>query len=105
MRNLFFEMCRPLKNKTLLISDSTVAIRVTKEQIVSEKNKFVLLAYHYIDELAEDIEIHYLKTSKMLADILTKAGTEGVFNEIVPKLTGVSDSPFSFTPPKPFHNK
>ena len=98
-------MCRPLKEKTLLISDSTVAIRATKEQIVSEKNKFVMLACRYIDELKPFLEIHYLNASQMLADILTKAGAEGAFKELVPKLTGAASSPFSFTPPKPFNSK
>ena len=30
LRNLYFEMCRPIDDKTLLLSDSSVAIHVTK---------------------------------------------------------------------------
>ena len=37
LRNLHAELCRPLQNKTLLLSDSTVGIHVTNEQIISEK--------------------------------------------------------------------
>ena len=38
----------PLLTKTLLLSDSSVAIHVTNEQVISEKNKFVLIAHHYV---------------------------------------------------------
>ena len=84
-------MCR--KNKTLLLSDSTVALHITNEQVVSEKNKFALIAYHYIAELQNDLEIHYINTKDMLADILTKAAGEGAFNKLVPIMTGNSAKP------------
>ena len=98
LRTLFAEICRPIKTKTLLLSDSTVAIHVTNEQVISEKNKFVLIAYHYVNEMKNDLEIHYLNTQEMLADILTKAAPEGVFDKLVPALTGTAKKPFSFTP-------
>ena len=98
LRNLHAELCRPLQNKTLLLSDSTVGIHVTNEQIISEKNKFVLIAYHYIDELRNDLEIHFLGTKKMLADVLTKATLPGIFESITPLMTGNGASPFKFTP-------
>ena len=99
IRTLFSEICRPIPSKTILLSDSTVAIHVTNEQIVSEKNKFVLIAYHYIDELKDDLAVHYLNTRDMLADILTKAVSIGVFCHLVPTFTGTASKPFSFTIP------
>jgi hypothetical protein len=99
IRTLFSEICRPIPSKTILLSDSTVAIHVTNEQIVSEKNKFVLIAYHYIDELKDDLAVHYLNTRDMLADILTKAVSIGVFCHLVPTFTGTALKPFSFTIP------
>jgi hypothetical protein len=44
LRNFYFETCRPVADKTLLMSDSSVATHVTNGQIISEKNKFVLVA-------------------------------------------------------------
>ena len=48
--------------------------------------------------MKNDLEIHYLNTQEMLADILTKAAPEGVFDKLAPALTGTAKKPFSFTP-------
>ena len=99
IRQFYTELCRPITKKTLLLSDSSVAIHVTQEQIISEKNKFVLIAYHYIDELKNDLAIHFISTRAMLADVQTKNVTVGVFDQIVPLYTGTALEPFKFTIP------
>jgi hypothetical protein len=67
---------------------------VTNEQIISEKNKFVLIAYRYIKEVKNDLAIHFISSKGFMADILTKNVTAGVFGHVVPIYTGTAVSPF-----------
>ena len=83
----------------MLLSDSSVAIHVTNEQIISEKNKFVLIAYHYIKEVKNDLAIHFISSKECMADILTKNVTAGVFGHIVPIYTGTAVQPFTYQIP------
>ena len=100
LRNLFLEIGRPLRNKTPLVSDSSVGVHITREQIVSEKNKFVQIAYHYIDEMSGELEVHFERSKEMLADVFTKNVVPGIFEYLTPKLTGTANCPYKFVPPK-----
>jgi hypothetical protein len=50
LENVFEEIGEPLQEKTLLLGDNTVAVLNATEDIISEKNKCLQLAFHYIKE-------------------------------------------------------
>ena len=50
----------------------------------------VLIAYHYIKEVKNDLAIHFISSKECMADILTKNVTAGVFGHIVPIYTGTA---------------
>jgi hypothetical protein len=72
---------------------------VTNELIISEKNKFVLIAYHYIKEVKNDLAIHFIISKGCMADILTKNVTAGVFGHIFHIYTGTAVHPFTYQIP------
>jgi hypothetical protein len=83
----------------LLLSDSSVAIHVTNEQVISEKSKFVLIAQHYVKEVKNDLAIHFISSKGCMADMLTKNVTTSVFGHIVPIYTGATVQPFTYQIP------
>ena len=102
LENVFEEIGEPLQEKTLLLGDNTVAVLNATEDIISEKNKYLQLAFHYIKERRDHLEIHHLSTKLMLPDILTKSVSRDCLEQLVGKFTGTDESPFYFRRPKPF---
>ena len=102
LKNLFEEMGHAFKRKTLLLGDNTVAVLNSTEDVVSEKNKYIQLSFHYVKERKEYLDIHHIRTSLMLADILTKSVSRQVFECLVGWFTGTGETLFTFIPPKPF---
>ena len=72
---------------------------MTNEQVISEKNKFVLIACHYIKEVKNDLAIHFISSKGCMADILTKNVTAGVFGHIVFIYTGTAKETFAYEIP------
>ena len=83
LRNFFEELGMPLQEKTLLLGDNTVAVLNATEDIVSEKNKYIQLAFHYIKERAEFLDVFHVRTELMVSDILTKSVTVQVYETLV----------------------
>ena len=101
LRNFFEELGQPFQKKTLLLGDNTVAVLNATEDVVSEKNKYIQLAFHYIKERKEFLDIHHVRTELMVSDMLTKSVSIQVYDALVGWLTGTA-KPYSFTPPRVF---
>jgi hypothetical protein len=76
LRYLFLELVPDVKGTPIVVfEDNTSTIEVSKNPVLHEKQKHVDIKYHYVKEcIAEGrIQVRYLGTSLMLADLLTKA--------------------------------
>jgi hypothetical protein len=102
LKNLFDEMGHPFKRNTSLLGDNTVAVLNSTEDVVSEKNKYMQLSFHYMKERKQCLETHHVPTTLMVADILTKSVTRGVFECLVGWFTGTGETLYTFIPPRPF---
>jgi hypothetical protein len=102
LRNLFEEIGEPFKRKTSLLGDNTVAVLNATEDIVSEKNKYIQLAFHYIKERKDFLEIYHVRTELNVSDMLTKSVSPQTFESLVGWLTGTANLPYEFKRPKAF---
>jgi len=68
--------------KIPLYCDSKSAIRICHNPVQHGKTKHIALRYHFIKDHVEDgnIEIHFVKSQDQIADVLTKALPEPLFN-------------------------
>ena len=71
--------------KISLYYDSQSAIRICHNPVQHSKTKHIALRYHFIKDHVEEgnIEVHFIKTTKQLADIFTKALDEKSFIRII----------------------
>ena len=63
------------KKAIKIFEDNQSAIKIANDEIHNERSKHIDIRYHFIRERIrrKEIEIEYLKTEDMVADILTKA--------------------------------
>ncbi|CAL1678820.1 unnamed protein product [Lasius platythorax] len=76
LRELVKEIARTDKGENICIKcDSTDAIASAKNYVTSQRTKHIDVRHHFVREKIEEkvINVNYLSTSEMLADILTKA--------------------------------
>ena len=102
LSNIFTELGLPFLERLLLLGDNTVAILNASEDIVSEKNKYIQLSYYYIREREEHLEIHHMRTDKLIPDIHTKAVPPNTLAKLIGYATGTAEEPFTFLRPKEF---
>jgi hypothetical protein len=102
LENILDELGEPLKEKTLLLGDNTVAVLNATEDVVSEKNKYIQLAFHYIKERKDHLDVQHVGTKLMAADILTKSVSKDVLDYLVGWFTGTGRTPYTFVRPKVF---
>lgn len=85
LRELEKELERANKGETICINcDSLGAIASAKNHITSQRTKHIDVRHHFIREKISDkiIDLNYLQTSEMLADIFTKALTHSKHIEL-----------------------
>ena len=80
LQNFFEELGEPLKEKTTLLGDNTVSVLNATEDVVSEKNKYIQLAFHYTKERKEFLDVFHVSTNLMVADVLTKSVSSNVMD-------------------------
>ena len=102
LENVLLEIGEPMQNKMVLLGDNTVAVLNSTEDVVSEKNKYIQLAFHYIKERKEHLDVFHVGTKLMLSDILTKSASKEVFAYLVGWFTGTAERHYVFTRPKVF---
>jgi len=102
LQNFFEELGEPLKEKTTLLGDNTVAVLNATEDVVSEKNKYIQLAFHYIKERKEFLDILHAPTTLCCPDVMTKSVSPHVMEFLVGFITGTAKLPCQFVKPKAF---
>ena len=82
-----------VKDPIIIYVDNRAAKKWSKEEYISEGNKFVLRPYFYIKELEDSkiVETKWLTTDANIADLFTKAVKSETHNKLVGPLPGYSE--------------
>lgn len=82
LRNLVYELTDKLDSVTIF-NDNQSAIKLSMNPIFHERSKHIDIRYHFIRETVDKntIQLKYLETENMIADILTKSvgGTKHMY--------------------------
>lgn len=89
LRNIMIEMGMKPKYKMPIYGDNRTANINAREDIISEKNKYIYLAYHYIKEIDGYIVVRDIGTKENLADIHTKALEPGQLRKMEELTKGI----------------
>jgi hypothetical protein len=95
LRWLFNELVPGVKESAeaapiVVYEDNKATIDISKNPCLHEKQKHVDVKYHFVREcvLERRIQVQYLRTDKMLADVLTKAVQVNTWMKLISKLMG-----------------
>ncbi len=97
-RALLAELGFPQENPTIIYEDNKSAIDLSKAPQIPRKSRHINIRHHYIRELVKlnAINIHFLPTELMTADLLTKPLATSLFVPFRDQLLNVKNSE---TPP------
>ena len=78
----------------ILYCDNTSAINISKNPMMHDKTKHIVIKYHYVRELIEDKEVkmEYINTKEQITDIFTKALPKDAHEYIKGKLGVIPQS-------------
>ena len=96
LKSLFQElvpMVEGVGTAVVVFEDNKATIEISKNPCLHEKQKHVDVKYHYVREcvLESRIQIQYLRTDRMVADLLTKAVQVGTWMKLISPLMGPTD--------------
>jgi ribonuclease HI len=94
IKKLLEELQLLVDNKTIIQQDNKSTMRLAKRgEGFDGKSRHMRVRYHYIAEQVSkgEIDIQYLETTKMVADLLSKPGGSSNFSELVQSI--VKDMP------------
>jgi hypothetical protein len=91
LKTLLADLCNPNDESVLIFVDNQGAIKISKNNITSNRTKHIDIKYHYCREKVQDgtVRLDYIPSEFMLADILTKAVGAVVLGRLVPNITGM----------------
>lgn len=74
----------------VIYEDNQPCIRLAESQTIHKKAKHIRLRYHIVRDAvnSRDITVIWTPSSKMVADLLTKAPSKNIFKCLLPKLVG-----------------
>lgn len=92
LKRLMEELGFPTKNPMKLFGDKQSAIKIAENPVQHDRTKHVEIDRIFIYEKLEEkiIEVPYVRTTQQLADILTKAVSNSIFNDSLVK-SGIRD--------------
>ena len=95
LRGLLKELDLPVREGSVVHGDNESAISLSRNGIKSERTKHVDVQYHFVTEAVErgTIELLWVPTGKMQADIFTKALGRPAFEIHRREIMSCSDSP------------
>ena len=84
--SLGFEQPDPV----VIYEDNQEAQKIAENPVLHDRTKHIDIRYHFVRELVSDlkIEVVYIETKKMIADLLTKAVSRLTFETLVGQLFG-----------------
>ena len=94
LKQLFHELMSDVRDMPVVIyEDNRSTIDISKNTSLHEKQKHVKVKYHYVREcvLENRIQVQYLSTRLMVADILTKPVQIRTWEELISPLMGPVD--------------
>ena len=79
-----------IKNPTILWADNKPANILSKEDIVGSGNQYIYQPYHFNKEVQEEgfSRVEYIKSTKNISDLMTKAVSVQTLKDLMPALTG-----------------
>jgi hypothetical protein len=88
-----------IEEPTPICEDNQGAIALSLNPVFHERSKHIKVKYFYVRDCVQqgEIKLHYVRTTKQLADVLTKATTKGTFDSMIDTLTGQTGLDFWFS--------
>jgi len=79
-----------LDDPVVICEDNQGAIALSLNPVFHERSKHIRVKYFYVRDCVQEGEIilRYVRTTKQLADVLTKATTKGIFEGMIETLVG-----------------
>jgi hypothetical protein len=79
--------------KTVIYEDNQAAIKIAENPVLHDRTKHIDIRYHFVRELVESLKIDvvYINTVDMIADLMTKAVSVAIFQRLLGGLMGHSD--------------
>ena len=86
LSSLGFEQNSPV----VIYEGNQAAQKIAENPVLHDRTKHIDIRYHFVRELVEDLKIDvvYIETQKMVADLLTKAVSRVTFEALVGVLFG-----------------
>jgi hypothetical protein len=83
LRSFLSELGYP-QSTTTIHNDNMAAIHLTRHQMNFQTTKHIAVRFHFIRDLVKEntLNVTYMKTAEMPADLLTKPVTEKIFNRL-----------------------
>ena len=74
----------------VIFEDNQAAQKIAENPVLHDRTKHIDIRYHFVRELVENltIDVVYINTKEMIADLLTKAVSRKTFEELVGPLFG-----------------
>jgi hypothetical protein len=88
LRTFFEEIQRPLQGPLLLLGNNQGSLALGKNPEFHKHTKHIKHCYHFIREAVEsgDVELGFVPTQQMVADVLTKTLTQELHAQHCPGL-------------------
>ena len=82
-----------VEEKTVIYEDNQAAIKIAENPVLHDRTKHIDIRYHFVRELVEalKIDVVYINTKDMVADLMTKAVSVAIFQRLCGRLMGHSD--------------
>jgi hypothetical protein len=92
LRSVLEELNQLNKESTRIYVDNQSSIKIATNQTVKNRTKHIAIKFHFVKEKVENNEINlkYLPTEDMLADIFTKPVGQIILRKSIPKIFGIN---------------
>jgi hypothetical protein len=91
IRNFLLEIDQSQVQVKTIYQDNTTTIKIATTETVTDRSKHIDVKYHFVKSLCFDglINVEYMATADMVADIFTKVLLDGTFSRHAKRLLGI----------------
>ena len=91
IRNFLLEIEQSQVHVKTIYQDNTTTIKIATTETVTDRSKHIDVKYHFVKSLCFDglINVEYMATADMVADIFTKVLLDGTFSRHAKRLLGI----------------